>query len=100
MIRYIIKVTGTSTEENRQGAGHKTTACYGKDNTLFWFRYGLANCESAEDAGLNYSIATKGYCRKGDAKQNRTYKNIIDGVANTKSWTYDVEIVKIETKLT
>lgn len=100
MIRYIVKVIAKSTEENRKGAGHKTTACYGKDDTLLWFKDELFNCESAKDAGLNYSIATKGYCRKGDAKHNYQYRRIINGLANTKSWTYDVEIVKIEFKLT
>lgn len=100
MIRYIVKVIATSTEANRKGAGHKTTACYGKDDTLLWFKDGLVNCESAEDAVLNYSIATKGYCRKGDAKHNYQYRRIINGLADTKYWTYDVEIEKIEFKLT
>ena len=95
MIRYLVKLTGTATENNVNFAGETSVCYYGKNQKLV----GREGTHVPEENFIvtRYFLEEYGYKRLCDARRSWIFKN-----PNTESekrldmWRNDVEIIKVE----
>lgn len=87
--RFLVKVTATATENNKNFAGDVHTYIYGKDQELLKMegtRYG-----QDFDNMNTYFLKKYGYKRACDAQKSPSYKN----AQAEEFWNYSAEIVEV-----
>ena len=94
MIRYLVKWTGTATENNVNFAGETSICYYGKAETLVG-REGTHLPE--ENFTSRYFVEEYGYKRECDAKHSWIFKNATTDIEKQLNmWKSKAEIIKVE----